>query len=95
MKNGHLLSQSVVAGLLTIGLLGSAGTATAADKEKCYGIAKAGQNDCGGKYAKHSCAGQANVDRDPNDFKFVDVGTCKNVGGTLKPAAEATEGTGK
>ena len=62
--------------------------ALAADdaKEKCYGIAKAGQNDCGSKYSKHSCAGQAKVDNDPNDFKLVAKGTCDKMGGKLQPA---------
>ena len=31
------------------------------DQDKCYGVAKAGQNDCG--TLVHGCAGQANVDR--------------------------------
>jgi len=33
------------------------------DTEKCFGIAKAGQNDCG--TAKHACAGSSKADNDP------------------------------
>ena len=55
-------------------------------KEKCYGVAKAGQNDCGSKYSKHSCAGQSKVDNDPNDFKLVAKGTCDKMGGKMQPA---------
>jgi uncharacterized membrane protein len=57
----------------------------AAGKEKCFGVAKAGQNDCGSNMSKHSCAGQAKVDNDPADFKVVASGTCTQMGGTLKP----------
>lgn len=90
IDNQKMLIHSVVTGLLTVGLMTSGSAASAAVKEKCYGISKAGQNDCGGKYSRHSCAGQGTVDRDPNDFKFVEAGTCKSLGGSLKPAAETT-----
>ena len=36
---------------------------------KCYGVAKAGKNDCGTK--THSCANQAKKDYDPKEWKFV------------------------
>ena len=48
----------------------------------------AGKNDCGGKYSKHACAGTSTVDKDPNDWKYVDKGTCEKMGGNLKAAAE-------
>jgi uncharacterized membrane protein len=52
-------------------------------KEKCYGIAKAGQNDCGS--AKHDCGGKATADGDADEWIFVPVGTCeKIVGGATK-----------
>jgi uncharacterized membrane protein len=54
------------------------------DQEKCYGVAKAGQNDCG--TATHACAGQAKVDNDAKEWRFVAKGTCEKVGG--KPATE-------
>lgn len=56
----------------------------AADMEKCYGIAKAGQNDCKGN--NHSCAGQATKSMDKGEFKAVAKGTCSQVGGSLTPA---------
>ena len=50
--------------------------------EKCYGVAKAGQNDCG--TAKHACAAQgAKADNDPTEWKYVEKGTCEKVGGKL------------
>lgn len=53
--------------------------------EKCQGIAKAGQNDCGAN--GHSCAGYAETDGDANEWIYVPEGTCeKIVGGVLKEA---------
>lgn len=58
------------------------------DKEKCYGVAKAGQNDCASADGSHSCAGQAKMDKDPNEWKYVAKGTCEKAGGKLKVAAK-------
>ena len=62
--------------------------ANAAGKEKCYGIAAAGQNDCGNLAGTHSCAGQSTVDKDPGEWKLVPKGTCESIGGMLKTEAE-------
>ena len=45
------------------------------DTEKCYGVAKAGQNDCKAG-AGTSCAGTAKADYQPNAWKMVPKGTC-------------------
>lgn len=58
-----------------------------AEKEKCYGVAKAGQNDCASATGSHSCAGQAKMDKDANEWKYMPKGTCEKAGGMLKPAA--------
>ncbi len=58
-----------------------------AGTEKCYGVAKAGKNDCG--TSKHSCAGQAKADGAGDEWIKVPKGTCERlVGGSLaaKPA---------
>lgn len=55
-------------------------------KDKCYGVAKAGANDCASTNGSHACAGQAKKDMDPNDFKLVAKGTCEKMGGMLKAA---------
>ncbi len=52
-----------------------------ASKEKCYGIAKAGQNDCANLAGTHSCAGQAKVDEDKGEWKYVVKGTCNTMKG--------------
>lgn len=62
--------------------------AEAGGKEKCYGVAKAGQNDCGNLAGTHSCAGQSKVDNDPGEWKLVAKGSCKDIGGMLKAEAK-------
>ena len=55
--------------------------AAAQEKEKCFGIAKAGQNDCASISGAHSCAGQSKVDMDKGEWKYVAKGTCKDMKG--------------
>ncbi|GGB21252.1 BufA1 family periplasmic bufferin-type metallophore [Agarivorans gilvus] len=62
--------------------------AHAAGKEKCYGVAAAGQNDCGNLAGTHSCAGQSTVDNDPGEWKLVAKGSCESMGGMLKAEAK-------
>jgi uncharacterized membrane protein len=61
------------------------------DSEQCFGVAKAGKNDCG--TAKHSCGAMAARDNEPDEWKYVPRGTCEKIGGkpaqpTAKPAAQ-------
>ncbi|MBC7992349.1 MAG: DUF2282 domain-containing protein [Rhizobacter sp.] len=79
--NQGLIASTALASLLALGL---AGQAVAQDKakEKCYGIAKAGQNDCANLSGSHSCAGQSKVDKAADEWKYVAKGTCKEMGGT-------------
>ena len=53
--------------------------------EKCYGVAKAGKNDCGN--GAHSCAGHAGAkDGDKNEWVKVPAGLCaKLAGGSTTP----------
>jgi uncharacterized membrane protein len=67
--------------------LATAGPAAAPSfaAEKCYGIAKAGANDCAGMSGGHSCAGMSKADGDPKDWIFVPKGYCSRiVGGMAK-----------
>jgi len=88
MSSRTTLLQSAVAGLIALGIAQAAHAqdAKAQPKEKCYGIAKAGQNDCG--TARHSCAGKTTKDNAPDDWKYVPKGTCEKMGG------KATAGAG-
>jgi uncharacterized membrane protein len=87
MTSNKTLVTSAIAGLLALGLTGAANAQDKpAPKEKCYGNVKKAQNDCG--TSKHSCAGKATADNDPEEWKFVAKGTCEKAGGKLtKPEA--------
>jgi len=50
-------------------------------KEKCYGVAKAGENQCASGNGSHSCQAQGKVDFDGNEWKYVETGTCEKMGG--------------
>ena len=85
MTNAHK-TGAVAAALFAL----TAGAAIAADQsmsnmssssmsaptEKCYGIAKAGQNDCKAANAGTTCAGTQAANYDGRYFKEVPKGTC-------------------
>ena len=77
------LLQAAIAGVVAIGVAQAAQAQDAKDREKCYGIAKAGQNDCG--TATHTCAGKAKKDNQPDEWKYVPKGTCEKLGGKTQP----------
>lgn len=87
MNNSDLFARSVMLSLLAGGAMMASNAVFAADKpvmEKCYGIAKAHENDCSVKNSSHSCAGQATKDSEKDAFVYVPKGTCqKIVGGSL------------
>ena len=80
--NQQATIQAALASLLALGIA-TAVTAQPvkqpSETEKCYGIAAAGKNDCG--TAKHACAGQAKMDKDPAEWKYVAKGSCEKAGG--------------
>jgi uncharacterized membrane protein len=65
--------------------------AAAQEKEKCFGIAKAGQNDCASVDGAHSCAGQSKVDMDKMEWKYVAKGSCKSMKGLSLEEAKAAK----
>ncbi len=92
MNQRHLVF-SALASAMALGLLGTASAQDMAkakgDKEKCYGIAKAGANDCGNLSGTHSCAGQAKADNAVDEWKYVPKGTCKDMKGLSAEEAKA------
>jgi uncharacterized membrane protein len=84
MKQATLLAATAAA-LMTFAV---ATPAAAADKEKCFGIAKAGQNDCASASGVHSCAGQSKMDMDKTEWKYVAKGTCKDMKGLTAEEAQ-------
>ena len=83
--DSQALIRSALAGLIALGA--TQGALAAADpsagKEKCYGISKAGQNDCANGAGTHACAGQSKADNSPDDWKYVAAGTCSKLGGKM------------
>ena len=86
--NKTLIATTTLASALAFAV----GQAQAADakppQEKCFGVAKAGQNDCAAADGSHSCAGQAKADKDANDWVYVAKGTCDKMGGKSAPPAK-------
>ena len=90
MKSKTLMVNTAIAGVLALGMAGAAQDALAGkkDMEKCYGIVKAGQNDC--QTSNSACAGTAEVDNKPTAFIALPKGSCeKIVGGSLKPKSNS------
>jgi uncharacterized membrane protein len=70
------IATLALAGSLASALAAIATPATADDsKEKCYGIAMKGQNDCAAG-AGTTCAGTSKIDYQRNVFKLVPKGSC-------------------
>lgn len=77
----------VIASAVAAAVAGTATTAAAQAKEKCYGISKAGQNDCAAGPGT-TCAGTSTVDYQGNAWTLVDAGTCTDI--ELPKAADGT-----
>ena len=84
MNMRNLALAAAVGSLISMSVTATAFAGDKADKEKCYGVAKAGQNDCAAN--GHSCAGQSKVDNSPTEWKFVPAGQCETMGGKTEPA---------
>lgn len=80
----RIATKAIVASAITTALaLAPMAGAQAAEQEKCYGIAKAGKNDCKAGPGT-SCAGTSTVDAQGNAWMLVVKGSCeKIVGGSL------------
>ncbi|RFB75596.1 BufA1 family periplasmic bufferin-type metallophore [Methylovirgula sp. 4M-Z18] len=100
MSINKVVSSAVLAGALTSAFASmanaapltkaEAAAAIAAHKEKCFGVALKGQNDCAAGPGT-SCQGTSTVDFQGNSWKFVQGGTCTSIvlpnggHGSLKP----------
>ena len=87
MNHRRLVISSALASALALGVVVQAQAQDKA-KEKCFGIAKAGQNDCANLSGTHSCAGQSKVDNDAGEWKYVAAGTCKSMKGMTADEAK-------
>ena len=84
MKTTHALLLAAVSAAI---LLPAAGMAQQkAEVEKCYGVAKAGKNDC--QTATSSCAGTAKKDAQKDAWVGVPKGTCEKIAGATLESAK-------
>ncbi len=86
MKTPQLLIAAAVAAALATPIASQAGPAPKPkfEAEKCYGIVKAGKNDC--QTANSSCAGTSKRDNQNDAWIYVPAGSCdKVVGGATQP----------
>ena len=91
MQNTRYMITAAIAALTSGGILASttaqaAGAVVCAEQERCYGIAKAGKNDCA--TSSSVCSGSAKQDNQKDAWIYVPKGTCQKVaGGTLATPA--------
>ena len=88
MKASTMALASALVGSMAISAVAVAQTGPAPKPEfkfeKCFGVVKAGKNDC--QTATHSCAGSAKQDAAGDSWVYVPAGTCdKLVGGSVEP----------
>ena len=77
--NQRAMIAAAAASLMSLAL--ASAPAMAQEKDKCFGIAKMGQNDCANLAGTHDCSGKSKVDMDAGDWKYVAKGTCKDMKG--------------
>ncbi len=65
----------------------TAAVAQPADKEKCFGVALKGKNDCAAG-AGTTCAGTSKVDYQGNAWTLVPKGTCENTASVTSPSGK-------
>ena len=100
MKASKHALNTIIASAVALTISGAAATAHAdehkAEKEKCYGVVKAGKNQCGRADGKHSCAAQAEKDGDNQEWIYLPKGVCdKLVGGSLVSGQGGAHGCDK
>jgi uncharacterized membrane protein len=84
-----LLSLAGVAAIAVGVFASSEAESQDAKKEKCYGIVKAGKNDCAAADGSHSCAGYAKKDSGSKEWVLLPFGACdKIVGASKTPIVE-------
>lgn len=83
MSSYSTLVSSTIAAIIALGASHPSLATTSDEQEKCYGIVKAGSNDC--RTATASCAGSSTKDNQSDAFILLPKGTCeKVVGGSTK-----------
>ena len=87
-KKSKFLKSATLA-IAGLAIMSSTGVlAKDAKMEKCYGVVKAGKNDCSSaKKGGHSCAGGATINGDKSEWVYLPVGSCDRlINGSTKPS---------
>jgi uncharacterized membrane protein len=98
MRSRKPAGKTLASSLVALAFAATSGSALAVPDqpetwEKCAGIAKKGQNDCGATDGSHACAGQATEDSSSVEWVYVPEGTCeKIVGGKVVATKPAKSG---
>ena len=82
-------TAAAISGLIALGSFALVSQTFAADKpdmEKCYGVTKAGKNDCASN--GHACAGQSKADKNAKEWLSLPKGTCERIAGGSLTAAK-------
>lgn len=88
MNTKVLLTSAIGAVISMSGLAGSASAADVrcSEMERCYGVSKAGKNDC--STSNSACSGTAKQDFQKDAWVFVPKGTCARLAGGAIAAAK-------
>ena len=84
-KRKALIYAGLAAVCISIAQAGVCATDSTGETEVCYGVAKAGQNECANSTCIHLCSGLAASDRDATEWMLVPKGTCLQQGGKVQP----------
>jgi uncharacterized membrane protein len=74
MKIKKIITSSILASAIALSINQANADVNKDELEKCYGVVKAGMNDC--KSGEHSCAAQAIKDGDATEFVLTPKGLC-------------------
>ncbi len=86
MISNRVLTAAGALAALAVAAVPAHAQSKAGAKEKCFGVALAGKNDCAAGPGT-SCAGTSKVDYQGNAWKYVAKGTCVKMGGALAAKA--------
>ena len=87
----HTLKTVAIASAVATALASYATTAVSGEKEKCFGISLAGENDCAAGPGT-TCAGTSSIDYQDNAWALVNAGTCLEI--ELPAMADGTARSG-
>lgn len=78
MSKSKIASAAILAGAMTAAVAMATTVPANAAKLKCYGVSKAGQNDCAAGPGT-TCAGTSKVDYQGNAWKYVEASSCDEI----------------